>query len=61
MNDRDLDESANIRRYVRLQCLLHDIRDAQAEAEAYHRLEVALQQPVATRHPQADAAVRRAA
>ena len=61
MNDRDLDESASIRRYIRLQCLLHDIRDAEAEAEAYRRLEWALRQPVTTRHPQADDAVRRAA
>ena len=61
MNDRDLDESATIRRYVRLQCLLHDIRDAEAEAEAYRRLEWALRQPVATRHPQAESPARRAA
>ena len=61
MNDRDTDESANIRRYVRFQCLLHDIRDAEAEAEAYSRLDLALRHLVAIRRPQADGAVRRAA
>lgn len=61
MNDRDLEESANIRRYIRFQSLLHDIRDAETEAEAYRRLESALRQPVATRHPQADGGARRAA
>lgn len=61
MNDRDLEESANIRRYIRFQCLLHDIRDAETEVEAYRRLEWALRQPVTTRRPQTDGAARRAA
>ena len=39
MHERDTEESANIRRFSRYQRLLHDIKDAETEAQAHCRLE----------------------
>jgi len=61
MHDQDTEESANIRRFSRFQRLLHDIRDAETEAQAYCRLEWALQQLLADRHQRAIDGMREAA
>ena len=50
MHDPDTEELANIRRFSRFQRLLHDIEDAETEAQAHCRLEWALQQLLAERH-----------
>ena len=61
MHDRDTEESANIRRFSRYQRLLHDIKDAETEAQAHGRLDWALRQPLAGRHHRATDGARRAA
>ena len=61
MHDPDTEESANIRRCSRFQRRLHDIKDAETEAQARCRLECALQQLLADPHHQAFGGRRRAA